>query len=115
MASAAQVYANIANARLSTGPKTAAGKARSSRNNLRHGLTLGVLALGPADQSAFCEYEAKLREETKPEGMMEEEALRQLLDGAWRLRKIRALVDSLIAATTKISSCIRTPRPKCVS
>ena len=96
MASAAQVYANIANASLSTGPKTAEGKARSSRNNLRHGLSLGVLALIPPIIGIL-----RVRSQTprgnKPEGMMEEEALRQLLDGAWRLRKIRALVDSLIA------------------
>ena len=34
--------ANQANAKLSTGPKTGAGKARSSRNALRHGLNLSI-------------------------------------------------------------------------
>jgi hypothetical protein len=35
--------ANRANAQASTGPKTAAGKFRSSRNSHRHGLSLSVL------------------------------------------------------------------------
>jgi len=39
-----RALASRANARKSTGPKTAAGKARASRNAHRHGLTLPVLA-----------------------------------------------------------------------
>jgi len=40
--SAAKIRANRANARASTGPKTAAGSARSARNALRHALSLPV-------------------------------------------------------------------------
>ena len=40
--SARQIAANRRNARLSTGPKTAAGKARSARNARRHGLTMSA-------------------------------------------------------------------------
>ena len=39
MASEKQIAANRANAKRSTGPKTAAGKLRSSRNAFRHGLS----------------------------------------------------------------------------
>ena len=39
MISEKQLEANRRNAQQSTGPKTAEGKAHSSRNNLRHGLT----------------------------------------------------------------------------
>ena len=38
MATAAQAAANLANSLKSTGPKTAAGKARSSQNVYQHGL-----------------------------------------------------------------------------
>ena len=40
MATERQIAANRANALRSTGPKTAAGKKRSSQNALRHGLSL---------------------------------------------------------------------------
>jgi hypothetical protein len=43
-ASARKRFANAQNARACTGPKTAAGKARSARNARRHGLNLAVLA-----------------------------------------------------------------------
>ena len=39
MASAKQIAANRANAQRSTGPKTAWGKIKSSRNSFRHGLS----------------------------------------------------------------------------
>src|SRR5436190_4951144 len=97
MATPAQIFANQANAQHSTGPKTEEGKARASCNNLRHGLTLGVLCITPEEQNEFCEFEANLRAEIKPEGMFEAEAFQQLIDAAWRLRKIEAIVDSLIA------------------
>lgn len=42
MTSLRRIYANRRNAQRSTGPKTAAGKARSARNGRRHGLTLPV-------------------------------------------------------------------------
>jgi hypothetical protein len=40
MASERQIRANRENAKKSTGPKTVAGRARSGRNALRHGLSL---------------------------------------------------------------------------
>src|SRR5262249_60400967 len=42
MASERQVAANRHNARKSTGPRSAAGKKRASRNAYRHGLTLSI-------------------------------------------------------------------------
>jgi hypothetical protein len=40
MASEKQIAANRANAKKSTGPQSSAGRARSSRNALRHGLSV---------------------------------------------------------------------------
>ena len=44
MTSKARIEANRANARRSAGPRTAAGKARASRNALRHGLNTPIEA-----------------------------------------------------------------------
>jgi hypothetical protein len=44
MTSARKIAANRANARRSTGPRTAAGRARVARNAVRHGLSVSVLA-----------------------------------------------------------------------
>jgi len=44
MASDRQIAANRRNARRSTGPRSAAGRTRSSRNSFRHGLAAGVTA-----------------------------------------------------------------------
>ncbi len=44
MATERKILANRANARASAGPKTQAGKARASRNALRHGLAIAVRA-----------------------------------------------------------------------
>ena len=46
MTSVARIAANRANARKSTGPKTAAGKARVSRNARRHGLSSPLVCEG---------------------------------------------------------------------
>jgi hypothetical protein len=43
MATEKQLRANRENAKKSTGPKTAAGRARSSRNAFRHGLSLPLM------------------------------------------------------------------------
>jgi hypothetical protein len=53
-----RIKANRANARASTGPKTAQGRARAARNAFRHGLSLPVYS-----DPALCEeVEALTRE-----------------------------------------------------
>ena len=46
MATAKQLLANKNNARKSTGPKSAAGKLKSSQNSIKHGLTSKQLIIG---------------------------------------------------------------------
>jgi len=50
MATERQIKANRENAKRSTGPKTAAGRLKSSRNSFRHGLSL-PLTSDPAASS----------------------------------------------------------------
>ena len=46
MATKAQISANRVNARKSTGPRSAAGRIRSSRNSYRHGLSAALQSSG---------------------------------------------------------------------
>ena len=57
MASAKQIAANRANAQRSTGPKTALGKMKSSRNSFRHGLSWPL----PPDLATASKVEALAR------------------------------------------------------
>lgn len=95
MASAAQSLANQANAQHSTGPRTQGGKDRSARNSFQHGLTGNVLSVEESEQQAYNQLRDRLRAETKPDGALEEETFNQLMDGVWRLRKIRVMIDEL--------------------
>ena len=53
MATPAQITANIVNAQQSTRPRTEAGKATSSRNALKHGLTAQTVLLLGEDEEAY--------------------------------------------------------------
>ena len=56
MATVAQILANRANARRSTGPRTPQGKARSSQNNRRYGFrSAHPESLSPADQAELAQ------------------------------------------------------------
>ena len=66
MASAAQVLANQQNAQLSTGPRSEAGKAASSRNAVRHGLTGAFRVLAHEDQQEFDQLSTRLVDEYEP-------------------------------------------------
>ena len=97
-ASERRLAANRANAQLSTGPKTPEGKAKSSRNAVRTGLT-GRTVLLPTDDAA--EYEKLLRElaaEYQPVGRHENELVQALADHTWRLMRIPGLEMAIYAA-----------------
>jgi hypothetical protein len=97
MSSTAQVAANQANAQLSTGPNTVEGKAKSSRNALKTGLTGRTMIL-PKDQAEL--YELHVRaygERFNPAGDRETELVQSLADCRWRLGSIPGLEAALYA------------------
>ena len=53
MSTQSQITANIANSQHSTGPRTEAGKAVSSQNALKHGLTAQTVLLPGEDEAAY--------------------------------------------------------------
>src|SRR6516165_4843281 len=89
MATAKQIAANRRNAQRSTGPRTAAGRSMSSRNALRHGLSMpqemDAATMAAIDELAQliaidCQNNQKLKDV--------EEAATALLD-LIRIRKVR--------------------------
>jgi hypothetical protein len=96
-ASAARQSANAANAQLSTGPVTAEGKARSSQNARKHGLTAKDLVIGPEDRDEFDELLAGLQADVSPEGSIQEALFDELVSSAWNLRRIRRMETELCA------------------
>jgi len=97
MSTAAQIAANEKNAQLSAGPTSQAGKAKSSLNAVKSGLT-GRTVLLPSDDVAEYEHHlAAYAEEFAPVGLVETNLVQSIADTDWRLRRIPALESALFA------------------
>jgi hypothetical protein len=96
-ASAAQLEANRANSQLSTGPRSEQGKAKSSLNAIKNGLT-GRTVLLPGDDAALYErHVSRFFTEFKPCGERETELVQSLTDAQWRMNRIPALEMGIYA------------------
>jgi hypothetical protein len=96
-ASAAQLEANRANSQLSTGPRTKEGKAKSSLNAVKNGLS-GHAVLLPGDDVALYERHVnRFFAEFKPSEERETELVQSLTDAQWRLNRIPALEMGIYA------------------
>ncbi len=88
--------ANRKNAAHSTGPKTDAGKQKSSLNALRHGFTGQVVVLPTEDRRVYFQHTNAFHNEYHPQGPTETHHVQTLADAAWRLNRLRALEDNLL-------------------
>ena len=88
---------NRANSQHSTGPRTPAGKQRSSLNALRHGLTGHVIVLPSEDHAAYDHHTRRLFDDLQPKGALEEQLVQSLSDTSWRINRIAALETNLLA------------------
>jgi hypothetical protein len=88
---------NRENAQHSTGPRTEAGKQRSSLNALRHGLTARTAALPSEDQAAYEQHCRQFQDEHQPATPTETQLVQQLADTSWRLNRIPLLEADLFA------------------
>ncbi len=88
--------ANRLNAQLSTGPRTRAGKLRSSLNALRHGLTSRAALLPSEDPAAYEAHRQSFVADLQPLGALEEQLVHSLASTAWRLNRIPALEADLL-------------------
>jgi hypothetical protein len=95
--SEARLAANRANAQLSSGPRTPAGKAVSSMNAVKTGLTGRTVLLPSDDAEAYRQHIAAYENEYKPVGLRERELVQSLADLQWRLQRIPGLEIAIYA------------------
>ena len=88
----AQLAANIANAKLSTGPRTEPGKQRSSQNAVRHGLFARISPAAAKYQACEEQYTA----EFQPQGKLETDLIATITSTQLRLERCRLLQDPLL-------------------
>lgn len=96
MTTDAQIAANRRNARKSTGPKTAAGKAVVAQNALRHGLTAEHIVLFDEAGGDFAAFHDELRATYRPADAVEEELVERIVVCAWRLRRAARIEAALM-------------------
>ena len=91
---------NRANSEHSTGPRTDAGKERSSRNSLRHGLTARSAVLPSEDRDTFDQHCRQFLEEYQPTTATETHLVQELADTSWRLRRVPLLEAHILTEAT---------------
>ena len=88
---------NRANSMHSTGPRTEAGKQRSSQNALRHGLTAQTAVLPNEDPEAYQRHVQQFLDEYQPANSTETQLVHEIANTAWRLNRIPFLEADLLS------------------
>jgi len=113
MATEAQITANRANAQLSTGPKTEAGKEAIAFNNLRHGLTGAFHLLPWENAEEFDSLKLALHAEHRPATATEQILVERMAQHEWlrqralHLQNLCFNSDGLIDETKQFSLYLR--------
>jgi hypothetical protein len=97
MSTPAQIAANQANAKLSTGPKTEEGRAKSSHNAVRSALTGRTVLLPTDDVEEYQKHVARWEAEFRPVTDREKELTQNIADTQWRLNRIFAMEQGIYA------------------
>ncbi len=92
-----QYAQNKLNSLHSTGPRTEAGKRRSRLNATRHSLTGQIVIFSPEEEVAYHKHCDALREALAPVGVQEIELAQAIAEDRWRLKRARALENSIFA------------------
>lgn len=92
-----KLAANRANAKKSSGPRSIEGKAKSSMNALKHGLTAVGVVLDGEDPAQFESLRDRLILELKPQTALEEAMVDRISALLWRLRRVPVFEAALLA------------------
>jgi hypothetical protein len=93
-----QIEANRRNALMSTGPRTEAGKRRSRRNALRHGLTAETVIDGLENSGEYRSFQQAIASDFEAPTAVERELVLRLANLLWRLRRAAAIETGLFQA-----------------
>ena len=88
---------NRGNAKHSTGPRTVAGKQRSSLNALRHGLTGQTVVLPSDDLAAYQRHCKGFHDQYQPKNPTEVQLTQTVADLSWRLNRATAIETNMLA------------------
>ena len=83
-----RAIASRANGAKSRGPKTPAGKRRSSENSLRHGLLAKSVVLNNESDSVFRQFFDEHLQKLNPADGVEYAVVEEIVTAAWRLRRL---------------------------
>src|SRR5258708_24131539 len=91
---------NRENAHKSTGPRTEAGKQRSSLNALRHGLTGHTVVLPSDDLAAYERHCKGFFNQYQPKNPTDVQLTQTVADLSWRLNHATAIETNMLALRT---------------
>ena len=83
-----------------TGPRTDAGKAISSMNSLKHGLTSRRVVLPGENQADFDRLQNQLLSDHAPVGALETEFVAEIAACLWRLQRARRYESTLLETSS---------------
>ena len=106
MTTSAQQIANQGNAQKSTGPSSAAGKARSAMNSHVHGLCAKDIVVGLEEQADFDRLGRELDLDLNPRGAVERTLFNEILAAAWQLDRVRRMETEACSGKTSYSEIL---------
>ena len=109
MTSFRQIEANRRNALKSTGPTSEAGKQRSRRNAVRHGLTAETVITTLEDEEDYKAFELSVTSGFDAPTAVERELVLRLASLLWRLRRATAIDTGLLQLQSEIISEFKQP------
>ncbi len=77
-----------------TGPRTEAGKSKSSRNAIRTGLYAARDFIRPDEEEEYAQTLIKLMDELTPENTVEQTFATEIMGATWRLRRCRLVEEA---------------------
>jgi hypothetical protein len=100
MTTQSQLNANRENAQHSTGPRTAAGRARSSQDALQFGLFSVKNCVQPGETEEYEALSTALWLDLRPQTALQELFATEVVRAAWRLRRCAEVEATLAEKTT---------------